>query len=142
MFWLHGLLVIFLHMAPMTAGAALAVYQEGGVYQTHVPIPHVRPSFSTRHFSSEAARLAYIRSQAAKIAFAKAHACPSTQKHIPSCPGYVIDHIRPLCDGGADAASNMQWQTTVASYKKDIIERSVCACWKAHKTNCNDPWRK
>ncbi len=25
-------------------------------------------------------------------------------------PGFVVDHILPLCAGGADAVSNMQWQ--------------------------------
>lgn len=89
-----------------------------------------------RIWKSEAARLAYIRSQAAKAAFAKLKACPSTLKHIPSCPGYIIDHIIPLCDGGADKPSNMQWQTLAASYKKDIVERRVCACHKAGHLNC------
>jgi len=26
-------------------------------------------------------------------------------------PGYVVDHVVPLCAGGADAPSNMQWQS-------------------------------
>src|SRR2546429_250504 len=31
----------------------------------------------------------------------------------PSCwPGHVVDHRMPLACGGADAPSNMQWQTT------------------------------
>jgi hypothetical protein len=34
----------------------------------------------------------------------------------------VIDHIRPLKRGGADAPSNMQWQTTAAAKAKDKIE--------------------
>ena len=28
-----------------------------------------------------------------------------------TCPGYVVDHVRPLASVGADAPSNMQWQT-------------------------------
>jgi len=27
----------------------------------------------------------------------------------------VVDHIVPLCAGGADAPSNMQWQTVEAA---------------------------
>lgn len=41
-------------------------------------------------------------------------------------PGYVIDHITPLACGGADAPSNMQWQTIAAAKAKDKIERIGC----------------
>lgn len=40
--------------------------------------------------------------------------------------GYVIDHIIPLCAGGLDAPSNMQWQTLAESKIKDKIERKEC----------------
>ena len=40
--------------------------------------------------------------------------------------GYVIDHITPLCAGGADNIYNMQWQTLKDSYEKDIKERVFC----------------
>jgi hypothetical protein len=33
--------------------------------------------------------------------------------------GYTIDHIKPLKRGGADAPSNMQWQTKEAAKQKD-----------------------
>jgi hypothetical protein len=33
--------------------------------------------------------------------------------------GYVIDHIVPLACGGADAPSNMQWQTKAEAKAKD-----------------------
>ena len=42
-------------------------------------------------------------------------------------PGYVVDHIVPLCAGGADAPSNMQWQTVDAAKVKDRQERAMCA---------------
>jgi hypothetical protein len=43
-------------------------------------------------------------------------------KTYGACNGYVIDHIVPLKHGGADAPSNMQWQTTAAAKAKDKIE--------------------
>jgi hypothetical protein len=55
-------------------------------------------------------------------AFKKQHPCPSTGKTSGSCPGYVIDHIKPLKRGGADTPSNMQWQTEGAAKQKDRWE--------------------
>ena len=55
-------------------------------------------------------------------AFKKQHPCPSTGKSSGSCPGYVIDHIKPLKRGGADSPSNMQWQTEGAAKQKDKWE--------------------
>jgi 5-methylcytosine-specific restriction endonuclease McrA len=40
--------------------------------------------------------------------------------------GYVVDHIVPLACGGADAPSNMQWQTTAEAKAKDKTERIGC----------------
>jgi hypothetical protein len=63
------------------------------------------------------------RSAQARDSFKRAHPCPSTGRRSGSCPGYVIDHIRPLECGGADAPSNMQWQTVGAGKAKDKTER-------------------
>ena len=41
-------------------------------------------------------------------------------------PGYVVDHIIPLACGGADAPTNMQWQTVAAGKMKDRSERKGC----------------
>lgn len=62
------------------------------------------------------------RSEKSKDEFKKQHPCPSTGKTHGSCPGYVIDHVTPLKRGGADAPSNMQWQTTEAAKIKDRTE--------------------
>jgi hypothetical protein len=62
------------------------------------------------------------RSEKAKDDFKKSHRCPSTGKTSGSCPGYVIDHVKPLKRGGADSSSNMQWQTTQAAKAKDKTE--------------------
>jgi hypothetical protein len=62
------------------------------------------------------------RSATAKRDFQKSHPCPATGKTTGACPGYVIDHVVPLKRGGADAPSNMQWQTIQAAKAKDKIE--------------------
>jgi hypothetical protein len=47
--------------------------------------------------------------------------------HPHGWPGHVVDHRIPLACGGADAPSNMQWQTTEEAKAKDRIERQGCA---------------
>jgi hypothetical protein len=64
------------------------------------------------------------RSSSAKAAFERQSPCPSTGKTRGKCPGYVVDHINALECGGADAPSNMQWQTTADAKAKDRTERS------------------
>jgi hypothetical protein len=59
--------------------------------------------------------------------FIKAHPCPANGKTRGSCPGYVVDHIKPLCAGGPDRPSNMQWQTVAEAKKKDRVERQMCS---------------
>lgn len=59
-------------------------------------------------------------------AFRRTHPCPATGKAAGSCPGWVVDHVVPLCLGGADHPVNMQWQEREASLKKDIEERRAC----------------
>lgn len=67
------------------------------------------------------------RSHQAKAEFAKANPCPATGKpSSKGCKGYVIDHIRPLCAGGSDHPSNMQWQTVDDAKRKDKDERREC----------------
>ncbi len=39
------------------------------------------------------------------------------------CKGYVIDHVKALACNGADAPSNMQWQTVAEAKVKDKWER-------------------
>ena len=55
------------------------------------------------------------------------HRCPATSKPRGSCPGYIIDHVIPLCAGGPDSSVNMQWQTVAAAKIKDREERRQCA---------------
>jgi hypothetical protein len=58
----------------------------------------------------------------AKEAFRRSHPCPATGKTYGGCPGWVVDHVQALKHGGADAASNMQWQRRAAAKAKDRIE--------------------
>jgi hypothetical protein len=46
----------------------------------------------------------------------------STGKTTGACLGYVRDHIVPLCRGGTDSVSNMQWQTIAEAKAKDRWE--------------------
>lgn len=41
-------------------------------------------------------------------------------------PGYVVDHIVPLCACGLDTVENMQWQTATDAAIKDAQERIQC----------------
>jgi hypothetical protein len=67
-----------------------------------------------------------VRSPAAVRAFRATHPCPTTGKRSGACPGYVVDHLWPLCAGGCDDPSNMQWQARAPSLRKDRLERRAC----------------
>lgn len=66
------------------------------------------------------------RSYKAKRDFKLEHPCPGTGKSRGACPGWVIDHIKPLSCGGADSPENMQWQTIEEGKAKDRWERRGC----------------
>ena len=66
------------------------------------------------------------RSYSAKVSFVRSHACPSTGRDRLPCPGYVIDHIRPIACGGPDTPKNMAWQTVATAKAKDRWERIGC----------------
>lgn len=71
--------------------------------------------------------VAEARDSTARAAFMGQYPCPATGKMRGQCPGYVVDHVRPLCAGGADHPANMQWQDTVSAKIKDRDERRECA---------------
>jgi hypothetical protein len=52
--------------------------------------------------------------------------CPANARYKGRCPGYVIDHVKPLACGGLDAPKNMQWQTVEDAKAKDRWERRSC----------------
>lgn len=70
------------------------------------------------------------RSSVHSRAFQREQPCPSTGARRGGCPGYVIDHVQPLCAGGADSPQNMQWQTVEDGRRKDAHERRLCRAMK------------
>ena len=71
------------------------------------------------------------RSQTVVKNFKIEHPCPVTTT-TKSCPGWEIDHVIPLVDGGCDTIENMQWlpvqiKTCAGLYCKDRWEQKVYA---------------
>jgi 5-methylcytosine-specific restriction endonuclease McrA len=66
------------------------------------------------------------RSAQQRATFIKNTTCPATGVTGKRCPGYVVDHVKPLCAGGSDHWSNMQWQTLAEAKKKDRQEAAEC----------------
>jgi len=101
--------------------------RSGAHHASHVARTHTTPT-SNSPLSRGAIGVArnshgkIARSAKAKDDFRHAHPCPSTGRSSGACPGYVIDHVQALKHVGADAPSNMQWQTTAAAKAKHKIE--------------------
>lgn len=91
------------------------------------PAPHPTPVAA----SAPVARAPIKRNLAARRAFQRANPCPENGKARGACPGWVVDHIEPLCAGGADTPENMQWQRREDSHRKDAQERRHCAAIRA-----------
>lgn len=71
-----------------------------------------------------------VRSAAEILAFKRENPCPATGERRGGCPEWVIDHVQPLCAGGPDHRSNMQWQTVKDAKRKDVDERKLCRSLK------------
>ena len=108
------LAVILAAVAP----AALARSQSGN--EPHTSTGQHRSNYATGAARDSHGRIK--RSPEARRDFQKSHPCPSTGRTSGACPGYVVDHVKPLKRGGADAPGNMQWQTTQAAKEKDKTE--------------------
>ena len=91
--------------------------KSGGHATSHV-------SRSTHSSSSQHTRI--HRSAAAVNAFKKSNPCPANGRTSGPCRGFTVDHRKALACGGADAPSNMQWQTKSDALAKDKWERIGC----------------
>ena len=102
------------------------------VYGAPIPRPAISRARAGRHHTSRSTHRAsgvardshgrIKRSAKSKDEFRRSNPCPSTGKTHGACPGYVVDHVRSLKHGGADAPGNMQWQTKSAAKAKDKVE--------------------
>ena len=66
------------------------------------------------------------RSSTARAEFQRATPCPANGNRRGPCPGYVVDHVVPLCAGGPDHPGNLQWQTRDEAKAKDREEVAAC----------------
>ncbi|MCE4556855.1 HNH endonuclease [Pelomonas cellulosilytica] len=66
------------------------------------------------------------RSSSAVAQFKRQPPCPVNGATKGKCTGAVVDHVTPLCAGGADAPSNMQWKPLADAKRKDRVEHAQC----------------
>ncbi len=91
----------------------------------HVSATHAHSSHPVSHKASGVQRDSHgkiKRDPEQRARFMRSHPCPSTGKTHGACPAYVVDHVRPLKEGGRDDPSNMQWQTVTDAKAKDKWE--------------------
>ena len=62
--------------------------------------------------------------------FRAAHPCPATGRTRGPCRGYEVDHVTPLCAGGADRGFNLQWLTIEAHRLKTRDDVRRCAAFR------------
>ena len=51
---------------------------------------------------------------------------PALGERHGKCPGYIIDHVIPLCAGDADTPASMQLRSRAAAKLKDVDEAQQC----------------
>jgi hypothetical protein len=101
---------------PLSAKGSSKGSRHKGSASTHTKTTHSRSTSTAPRDSKGRIK----RSAAAKHQFEAQTGYPHGR------PGYVVDHIVPLACGGADAPSNMQWQTIAEAKAKDSVERKGC----------------
>lgn len=75
------------------------------------------------------------RSAAERLAFIRENPCPATGLRRGSCPGFEMDHIQPLCAGGADHRSNLQWLSVEDHRFKTRVDVRECRRNRRTPTN-------
>ena len=66
------------------------------------------------------------RDRATIAEFRRTHPCPATGRTTGACPGWQVDHIEPLCAGGADAQPNLHWLDTTTHQRKTRADVARC----------------
>jgi hypothetical protein len=109
--------------------ALLLLFSFVSFAKSHSGKTHTHHSSHTHHsvpahktHTSQTTHRHRTRSTTARTRFQRQNPCPATGKKSGPCPGYVVDHKQALKRGGADAPSNMQWQTQEAAKAKDRVE--------------------
>jgi hypothetical protein len=101
--------------------AAAKGHSGGSHSHSHSHHHSTHSSTHKTHHSSSSHRHR-TRSTTPRASFQRQNPCPVNGKKSGPCPGYIVDHVTPLKRGGADAPSNMQWQTKAAARAKDRME--------------------
>ncbi|HYU54294.1 MAG TPA: HNH endonuclease signature motif containing protein [Gemmatimonadaceae bacterium] len=109
------------HVAPYTRSAPRSYAAPRSPRSHSTPRAYRAPTTRPRAYASPDARGRTPRSRSARDRFMHSTGYPRGRH------GYVVDHVVPLCAGGADAPSNMQWQTVEEGKVKDRQERATCA---------------
>lgn len=73
------------------------------------------------------------RSAAERLAFVRENPCPATGLRRGACPGWEVDHIVPLCAGGADTRANMHWLSKDDHRFKTLVDVRECRRMKQHQ---------
>ncbi len=66
------------------------------------------------------------RSPAERAAYVRENPCPSTGLRRGACPGWQVDHVVPLCAGGPDERTNMQWIAVDDHKWKTFVDAREC----------------
>ena len=114
-----GSALLFIFGCLMLISAIALFFTEGGWWMALILLV---VSFA----SCSKAEAKTARDRSAVAAFKIQQPCPSTGQARGACPGWVVDHIEPLCAGGSDAPLNMQWQPANEARAKDRHERAQC----------------
>ena len=116
----HRIVAVLLLAVLLSSARATGVTTRSAHRRTAPTQQVTSTQHATRAKRPQATRNRTNRHEAAKRAFLRQTGYPHGR------PGYVVDHIIPLACGGADAPSNMQWQTIAAAKAKDKTERRGC----------------
>lgn len=66
------------------------------------------------------------RDRAQVRAFRAENPCPATGRTRGACAGWEIDHVVPLCAGGADHPTNLQWLLKEDHRFKTLVDVREC----------------